>query len=62
MPTDNVLQFLPRANPKADKAFWRGPDREAILRAGAVEIESVKIVDQGRPSDSAFDPPDTDSA
>jgi hypothetical protein len=61
MPTDNVLQFLPRANPKADKAFWRGPDREAILRAGAVEIEQVRVV---TPADSAPAElnPDKDSA
>jgi hypothetical protein len=67
-----ILQFLPRANPKSDRAFWKGPDgkvwsfdrsadpdREAILKAGAIEIESVKVVDQGRPSDSN---PSPDSA
>jgi hypothetical protein len=61
----DILQFLPRANPKAERAFWKGPDgkvwsfdrsrepdREAILKAGAIEIESVKVLDQGRPSDS----------
>ena len=25
--TDNVIQFIPRANPKADRAFWKGGDK-----------------------------------
>lgn len=59
----DILPFLPRTRTaNQERAFWIGSDREAILKAGAVEIEQVRVVDQGRPSDSAFHVPDTDPA
>jgi hypothetical protein len=41
----DIILFVPRANPKADRAFWKGPEPIEIMAVEILNDDAFKFGD-----------------